>query len=94
MRCEFRPAVRRAALARAGYRCEQCGSREQLELHHIGNRQDRSAFNVMVLCVRCHAKLHVDRGVIASVVSHHLRGQDRRVDGRARTRFNTAERYS
>ena len=31
MRCEFRPAVRCAALARAGYRCEQCGSRERLE---------------------------------------------------------------
>ena len=56
MRSGFRPAVRRAALARAYYRCEQCGSRERLELHHIGNRQDRSAFNAMVLCVRCHAK--------------------------------------
>ena len=55
-RREFRPAVRQAALARAYYRCEQCGSRERLELHHIGNRQDRSAFNAMVLCVRCHAK--------------------------------------
>src|SRR6516164_4872788 len=58
MRREFRPAVRQAALVRAGYRCELCGSRERLELHHIGNRQDRSAFNAMVLCVRCHAKLH------------------------------------
>jgi hypothetical protein len=61
VRREFRPTVRRAALARAGYRCEQCGSRECLELHHIGNRQDRSAFNAMVLCVLCHAKLHADR---------------------------------
>jgi hypothetical protein len=32
----------------------------RLELHHIGNRQDRSAFNAMVLCTLCHAKLHAD----------------------------------
>jgi hypothetical protein len=60
-RREFRPAVRQAALARTYYRCEQCGSRERLELHHVGNRQDRSGFNAMVLCVVCHAKLHADR---------------------------------
>jgi hypothetical protein len=53
--------VRRVVLARAGYRCEQCGLRERLEFHHIGNRQDRSAFNAMVLCVRCHAKLQLRR---------------------------------
>jgi DNA-directed RNA polymerase subunit RPC12/RpoP len=57
MRREFSQVVRRVVLARAGYRCEQCGLRERLEFHHIGNRQDRSAFNAMVLCVRCHAKL-------------------------------------
>jgi hypothetical protein len=50
-RREFKPAVRHAALVRAGFRCEKCGSRERLELHHIGNRQDRSGFNAMVLCV-------------------------------------------
>jgi hypothetical protein len=38
-RREFNPAVWRAALLRAIYRCEECGSKDQLELHHIGNRQ-------------------------------------------------------
>jgi len=61
VRREFSSDVRHAALVRAGYRCEKCGSRGPLELHHIGNRQDRSAFNAMVLCVLCHAKLHADR---------------------------------
>jgi len=60
-RREFHPQVRRAALVRAYFRCEQCGSRERLEPHHIGNRQDRSAFNAMVLCVCCHTTLHADR---------------------------------
>jgi hypothetical protein len=60
-RREFSPDVRHAALVRAGYRCEKCESKEQLELHHIGSRQDQSAFNAMVLCTRCHARLHADR---------------------------------
>lgn len=60
-RREFSSAVRHAALVRARYRCEKCESREQLEIHHIGDRQDHSAFNAMVLCVRCHAMLHADR---------------------------------
>jgi len=60
-RRKFSSAVRHAALVRAGYRCEKCGSKGLLELHHIGNRQDRSVFNAMALCVLCHAKLHADR---------------------------------
>jgi len=60
-RREFSSDVRHAALVRAAYRCEKCESKGPLELHHIGNRQDRSAFNAMVLCVHCHAKLHADR---------------------------------
>jgi 5-methylcytosine-specific restriction endonuclease McrA len=57
-RHEFSPVVRRIAMARARYRCERCGDTEQLEVHHIGNRQDRSAFNAQVLCAECHGKEH------------------------------------
>ena len=50
MRCEFRPAVRRAALARAGYRCEQCGSRERLE--PASHRQSAGS-----LSLQCHGPI-------------------------------------
>src|SRR5258707_6203236 len=48
-RREFTPAVRAGALARAYYRCEVCGAKEQLELRHIGNRQDQSLWNCQVV---------------------------------------------
>jgi len=60
-RRKFSSAIRHAALVRADYRCEKCGSKGPLELHYIGNRQNHSAFNAMPLCVLCHAKLHADR---------------------------------
>jgi hypothetical protein len=57
-RREFSLAVRQTALERAGFRCQQCGERERLELHHVGHRSDRSAFNCQVLCASCHRSYH------------------------------------
>jgi hypothetical protein len=50
VRREFSSAVRNNALLRAKDRCETCGSRQQLELHHVGHRRDASLFNCLVLC--------------------------------------------
>ena len=58
MRCEFSPTVRSQALLRCKYRCEVCGSRRELQLHHVGHRADRSLFNCTVLCADCHTKEH------------------------------------
>jgi len=58
MRREFSAAVRRKAFVRAGWRCERCGRRYPLELHHVGGHLDQSLFNAQVLCVPCHTKLH------------------------------------
>jgi hypothetical protein len=62
VRKEFSSAVRSAALLRAKYRCEDCGSRQQLELHHIGLRRGAPLFNCTVLCVDCHKAEHRRRG--------------------------------
>jgi 5-methylcytosine-specific restriction endonuclease McrA len=57
-RRNFAPAVRTAALLHATYRCERCGSKSNLELHHRGNRADSSTFNCQVLCHECHTREH------------------------------------
>jgi len=55
------------ALERADYRCEQCGSAENLEVHHIiklekyetrHNNIKNSQDNLKVLCKRCHTLAH------------------------------------
>jgi 5-methylcytosine-specific restriction endonuclease McrA len=58
MRRDFSAAVRRKAFMRAKFRCERCGARYPLELHHVGGHLDRSLFNAQVLCVECHTKIH------------------------------------
>jgi hypothetical protein len=60
-RREFADNVRKAALIRATYRCERCGRRGFLELHHCGNRADNSLFNCEVLCLDCHSREHQRR---------------------------------
>jgi 5-methylcytosine-specific restriction endonuclease McrA len=60
-RREFNPAVRAQALLRAKDRCQHCSSKAGLEIHHIGYLADRSLFNAMVLCARCHLGLHKAR---------------------------------
>lgn len=61
LRREFSHAVRREALIRASFRCQECGTRERLEYHHVGYRGDRSAFNCAVLCVECHRRADAEK---------------------------------
>jgi 5-methylcytosine-specific restriction endonuclease McrA len=58
MRREFSAVVREKAFRRAQYRCQRCGARYPLELHHVGGHGDVSLFNALVLCVECHTKIH------------------------------------
>lgn len=56
---------REKALIHYGHQCEICGDNEDvrlLDVHHIdGNRNNNSIENLMVLCVKCHAK--ITRGI-------------------------------
>lgn len=53
-------ALRRAALARANYRCERCGATTRLELHHVRAVCDggTDVDGIAVLCHDCHAHRH------------------------------------
>ena len=53
--------VRREALKRDGYVCQQCGTGKNLEVHHINYEhlgQDGELNDVITLCRKCHVKVH------------------------------------
>lgn len=56
--------IRISILTRDGFKCQECGYQNRLEVHHIiprskGGTNDPS--NLTTLCKRCHDKHHPDR---------------------------------
>jgi 5-methylcytosine-specific restriction endonuclease McrA len=53
--------LQRQVLARDGWRCQSCGSMQQLQVHHLRFRsragKDEEQ-NLITLCAECHARLH------------------------------------
>jgi 5-methylcytosine-specific restriction endonuclease McrA len=50
-------------LERDGWRCQSCGRREQLEVHHIRSRAQLgpdSELNLITLCAFCHTRAHAE----------------------------------
>ena len=53
--------IRQQVLGRDGWRCQECGAMENLEVHHIKRRSqlgDDMMQNLITLCVSCHGKCH------------------------------------
>ena len=53
----LRPKVQR----RDGWRCQSCGKRSNLEVHHkefLSQSGDDSEQNLITLCALCHAAMH------------------------------------
>lgn len=52
--------ARQSAIARAGGRCAECGSRHGLEVHHLTYARlgHESPGDLQVLCRYCHAERH------------------------------------
>ena len=51
----------KAILERDGWRCQHCGRRDQLQIHHMVRRSQSGADseeNLIVLCSACHRSLH------------------------------------
>jgi len=62
LRPEAYKQLRQQILERDGWRCQHCGRREQLEVHHIRFRAQLGAdneANLITLCTGCHRKAHV-----------------------------------
>jgi 5-methylcytosine-specific restriction endonuclease McrA len=54
--------LHRDVLERDGWRCQNCGASERLQVHHIRSRGalgDDAAENLITLCADCHSRLHL-----------------------------------
>jgi 5-methylcytosine-specific restriction endonuclease McrA len=53
--------MRRVVLERDGWRCQQCGTSRNLDVHHMRRRSalgDDAEANLITLCRDCHQVLH------------------------------------
>ncbi len=51
----------RKVLERDGWRCQLCGRRSDLQVHHIRSRSklgDDAEINLVTLCHNCHCQIH------------------------------------
>ena len=54
----------RAVLARDGWRCQDCGTAHNLQVHHLRARSqfgDDAEENLITLCAGCHRARHLHR---------------------------------
>src|SRR5579864_2417109 len=54
--------LHRQVLERDGWRCQNCGRQESLQVHHIRSRSqlgDDSELNLITLCESCHSSQHL-----------------------------------
>ena len=57
--------LRLKVLHRDGWRCQSCGTKTHLEVHHREFRSHSghdSEENLITLCVCCHGDMHIPRG--------------------------------
>ena len=50
--------VKRAVIIRDNYTCQDCGSREMIEVHHKDGTSRNDLENLITLCQKCHRKVH------------------------------------
>jgi len=53
--------LRRKVLQRDGWKCQVCGSRQKLQVHHQQRRSqqgDDDDSNLITLCAECHEEVH------------------------------------
>ena len=58
---ELYEQLRNQVLRRDGWRCQVCGSRENLHVHHKQLRSQQGEdeeSNLITLCASCHGKVH------------------------------------
>lgn len=59
--------TRKKKLIQTEFRCEKCGSREKLQVHHLTYENIGAEYleDLQVLCASCHTKVHNKEGINA-----------------------------
>lgn len=55
--------IRNAKLRKVGYKCERCGAKENIQVHHISYDHEfgtERECDLQVLCDECHNGIHMD----------------------------------
>jgi 5-methylcytosine-specific restriction endonuclease McrA len=55
--------LHRCVMKRDGWRCQVCGSRTELQVHHMHSRAQLGADvedNLFTVCAACHRAIHLD----------------------------------
>ena len=55
--------LHRSVLKRDGWRCQLCGARTQLQVHHLQSRAQLGADvedNLFTVCAACHRAIHLN----------------------------------
>jgi hypothetical protein len=62
---------RQAAIDRSGGFCEDCGSREKLDVHHRTYKRKgaEGASDLVALCRRCHGERHRGKRIVPDVIA-------------------------
>ena len=58
--------LHREALERDGWRCQVCGTKQNLQVHHLKFRSQCGGDeeqNLITLCATCHARIHHNRSL-------------------------------
>lgn len=59
-------ALCQTVLKRDGWKCQNCGASEDLQVHHICRRSAQGPDikeNLITLCAACHKRLHLHRTI-------------------------------
>jgi len=94
-------AVREKALRRDGHKCQQCGRRDKLDVHHkkqksIHPKLAYTLSNLVTLCEKCHMAWHKKHGfgkhsyqeVYDKYISHRTHCRIERRVGKINSRIN------
>jgi len=68
--------MREYIFRRDQHRCQDCGSRENLVVHHINYRVPYTPENMITLCLSCHRATHLENERVVRATTYNWKRRD------------------